>query len=80
MIINQSAAKLYSEIAPIIFPEIDMTTSTQDIASNFIENLSKEIFSNEITMDQIAIACALDYTSFRYTADWGVENPKDRIS
>ena len=38
---DQSAAKLYSEIAPIIFPEIDMTTSTQDIASNFIENLSK---------------------------------------
>jgi hypothetical protein len=27
-------------------------------------------------MDQIAIACALDYTSFRYTSDWGIENPK----
>ena len=43
---------------------------------SWIENKFEEIFSNEITMDQIAIACALDYTSFRYTADWGVENPK----
>ena len=45
---------------------------------NWIENKFEEIFSNEITMDQIAVACALDYTSFRYTADWGIENPKLR--
>ena len=43
---------------------------------SWIENKFEEIFSNEITMDQIAIACALDYTSFRYTSDWGIENPK----
>ncbi|MFL2533366.1 MAG: iron-containing alcohol dehydrogenase [Alphaproteobacteria bacterium] len=47
---DQSAAKLYSEIAPIIFPEIDMTTSTQDIASNFIENLSK--LSSNLGLEQ----------------------------
>jgi alcohol dehydrogenase class IV len=37
---DQNAAKLYSEIAPIIFPEMDLSTSFQDISSKFIENLS----------------------------------------
>ena len=29
-----------------------------------------------LTMDQIAIACALDYTSFRFTNNWKKENSK----
>ena len=37
---DQKAARLYSEIAPIVFPEMDLSTSTQDIASTFIEKLS----------------------------------------
>jgi alcohol dehydrogenase class IV len=49
-ITEQSAAQLYSEIAPIIFPDIDTSTSTQDIASNFIERLSK--LSNELGLEQ----------------------------
>jgi hypothetical protein len=27
-------------------------------------------------MDQISVACALDYTSFRFTKDWSLSNPK----
>ena len=29
-----------------------------------------------LTMDQIAIACALDYTSFRFTNNWKKESSK----
>ena len=32
--------------------------------------------SDELTMDQISVACALDYTSFRFTKDWSLSNPK----
>jgi|TARA_A200000113_G_scaffold31321_1_gene26057 alcohol dehydrogenase class IV len=49
-ITEQSAAKLYSEIAPIIFPDINTSTSTQDIASNFIEKLSN--LSSELGLEQ----------------------------
>ena len=31
---------------------------------------------NSLTMDQIAIACALDYTIFRFNDKWKVDNPK----
>ena len=31
---------------------------------------------NYLTMDQIAIACALDYTIFRFNDKWKVESPK----
>ena len=34
------AAQHYSEIAPIIFPEIKTNTANQDIAANFIEKLA----------------------------------------
>ena len=27
-------------------------------------------------MDQIAVACALDYTSFRFSSDWKLKNTK----
>ena len=26
--------------------------------------------NNEISMDQISLACALEYTKFRFTNDW----------
>ena len=45
-----SAAKLYSEIADIVFPDIDTSTSSQDIASKFIENLSK--LSSDLGLEQ----------------------------
>ena len=45
---------------------------------NWIENKYEEFYSEDLTMDQIAIACALDYTSFRFTSDWGHENHKLR--
>ena len=31
---------------------------------------------NYLTMDQIAIACALDYTIFRFNNNWKTDNPK----
>tara|TARA_B100000963_G_C22627791_1_gene673296 strand:+ start:32 stop:646 length:615 start_codon:yes stop_codon:yes gene_type:complete len=43
---------------------------------DWIENKFDEIINDEITMDQIAVACALDYTSFRFTKDWDIKNPK----
>ena len=43
---------------------------------DWIENKFDELYSDKITMDQIAVACALDYTSFRFTKDWGNGNPK----
>ena len=45
-----NAAKLYSEIANIVFPDIDRSTSSQDIASKFIENLST--LSSELGLEQ----------------------------
>ncbi len=47
---DQKAARLYSEIAPIVFPEIDLSTSTQDIASTFIEKLSN--LSSSLGLEQ----------------------------
>lgn len=47
---DQNAAMLYSEIAPIIFPDMDISTSNQDIASKFIENLSK--LSSNLGLEQ----------------------------
>ena len=37
---------------------------------NWLEKRSEEFISSEISMDQIAVACALDYTNFRFTKDW----------
>jgi len=31
---------------------------------------------NYLTMDQIAIACALDYIMFRFNDNWRIDNPK----
>ena len=47
---DQNASKLYSEIAPIVFPDIDTSTSTQDISSKFIEKLSD--LSGELGLEQ----------------------------
>ena len=33
---------------------------------------------NFLSMDQIAIACALDYTIFRFNDKWKMDNPKLR--
>ena len=32
--------------------------------------------SNYLTMDQIAIACALDYTMFRFNDEWRTDSSK----
>ena len=37
---------------------------------NWLENNWNNYNENDLTMDQIAIACALDYTSFRFTNKW----------
>ena len=37
---------------------------------NWLENNWNNYNKNDLTMDQIAIACALDYTSFRFTNKW----------
>ena len=47
---DQNAAQLYSEIAPIIFPDMENSTSAQDISSKFIENLSK--LSSNLGLEQ----------------------------
>ena len=47
---DQNAAQLYSEIAPIIFPEIKNFTSAQDISTKFIEKLSK--LSSNLGLEQ----------------------------
>jgi len=41
----------------------------------WIENKFEELTSDEMTMDQISVACALDYTTFRYTKDWSLNCP-----
>ena len=41
----------------------------------WIENKFEEFTSDELTMDQISVACALDYTTFRYTKDWSINCP-----
>ena len=51
----------------------------------WIENKFEEFASDELTMDQISVACALDYTIFRYTKDWSINCPNlnqwlDRIT
>ena len=43
---------------------------------DWIEKKYDEFVVEEITMDQIAVACALDYTSFRFSSDWKSKNPK----
>jgi alcohol dehydrogenase class IV len=44
------AAQHYSEIAPIIFPEIKTNTANQDIAANFIEKLAS--LSQSLCLEQ----------------------------
>ena len=39
----------------------------------WLENNWNNYNENDLTMDQIAIACALDYTSFRFTKKWKEE-------
>ena len=43
---------------------------------DWIEKKYNEFVVEEITMDQIAVACALDYTSFRFTNKWKLKNTK----
>ena len=37
---------------------------------NWLENNWHNYNDEHLTMDQIAVACALDYTSFRFTNKW----------
>ena len=48
--VEQSALKHYSEIGPIVFPEIDISTSQQNITAEFIEKL--EQLSNKLGLEQ----------------------------
>ena len=42
----------------------------------WLENNWNNYEKNYLTMDQIAIACALDYTMFRFNDKWRTDNPK----
>ena len=42
----------------------------------WIEKKFEEFIYDELTMDQISVACALDYTSFRFTKDWSLSSPR----
>ena len=42
---------------------------------NWLENNWNNYNEEYLTMDQIAIACALDYTSFRFTNEWKNDHP-----
>ena len=43
---------------------------------NWLENNWNNYNENYLTMEQIAIACALDYTMFRFSDKWIKDNPK----
>ena len=43
---------------------------------NWLENNWNNYNDGYLTMDQIAIACALDYTSFRFTNKWNNDHSK----
>ncbi len=43
---------------------------------NWLENNWKNYNENYLTMDQIAVGCALDYTIFRFNENWKTENKK----
>ena len=43
---------------------------------DWIEKKYDEFVTNKLTIDQISVACALDYTSFRFTDAWGENNIK----
>ena len=43
---------------------------------NWLENNLKNFNDNNLTMDKIAVACALDYTMFRFTNKWQAENAR----
>ena len=42
----------------------------------WLENNWKNYDENYLTMDQIAVACALDYTMFRFNDKWRADHPK----
>ena len=42
----------------------------------WLENNWNNYDDSYLTMDQIAIACALDYTAFRFNDGWRKDNPK----
>jgi glutathione S-transferase len=43
---------------------------------DWIERKYDEFVTDKLTIDQISVACALDYTSFRFTNAWGENNVK----
>ena len=69
---DQNASKLYSEIAPIVFPDIDTSTSAQDISSKFIEKLSD--LSSELGLEQRLRDLDIPETCLLYTSP----SPRDR--
>ena len=42
----------------------------------WLENNWNNYYDGYLTMDQIAIACALDYTMFRFNDKWKTDSPK----
>ena len=43
---------------------------------NWLENNWINYNEDYVTMDQISVGCALDYTIFRYNEDWKLENKR----
>ena len=79
------------DLIQILTSPISKSTSVApDLATNFINKQETRIIrtikwfennwdnynKNYLTMDQIAIACALDYTIFRFNDKWKVESTK----
>lgn len=46
-----------------------------DRSIDHLEGLVDKLARKELTMDQIVVACALDYTDFRYADAWRKRNP-----
>ena len=42
----------------------------------WLENNWNNFSEDYLTMDQIAVGCALDYAVFRYNEDWKLENKR----
>ena len=48
---------------------------TRDLKTiNWLEKNLNNFYDKKLSIDKIAIACALEYTTFRYTNDWQKKN------
>ena len=79
--IMENAVNRYIEMSAI--PELEQRQISIDRyekkilrSIDWIEGKYEEFVTDNLTIDQISVACALDYTSFRFTDTWGENNIK----